>query len=278
MCKMTARQIMSMTFILYNLIRWNYRIEVRNLKKVLITGMNGLIGNILRRHLERTNQYELSGLSRSNMDGIEWHQADVKDLAAIISAFEKKDVVVHLSAQLAKASWEEMAETNLLGAYNVFEAARLTGVKRVVFASSGATIRGFDYSYPYDLLASGKLDEMPDDWDNITVDQIRPMDVYGATKAWGEIIGRVFSDMHGISVICVRIGSVPSSNRPESDRERSVFFSHHDVATLLEASIDAPESIKYEVVYGSSNNKWGCRDLEHTYQVLGWKPRDSAES
>ena len=171
-----------------------------------------------------------------------------------------------------------MAQTNLIGTYNVFEAARLAGVGRVVFASSGATIRGFDYVEPYGTLAEGKLADMPDEWDKITVEQVRPMGVYGATKVWGEALGRVFSDTHDLSIICVRIGSVRPEDRPLSARESSVYFSHHDVATLLQASIDAPDDLKYEIVFGTSDNRWGYRDLDHTREVLGWTPRDSADS
>ena len=248
------------------------------MKKVLITGMSGLIGGILRRHLEKAGNYELSALNRRKVEGVECHQADIADLDAIKPAFEGVDVVVHLSANLVAGDWDAMAQTNLIGTYNVFEAARLAGVGRVVFASSGATIRGFDYVEPYDTLAEGKLADMPDEWDKITVEQVRPMGVYGATKVWGEALGRVFSDTHDLSIICVRIGSVRPEDRPLSARESSVYFSHHDVATLLQASIDAPDDLKYEIVFGTSDNRWGYRDLDHTREVLGWTPRDSADS
>ncbi len=240
--------------------------------------MSGLIGGILRRHLDEAGGYELSALNRSVVEGVESHQADVADLEATKPAFEGVDVVVHLSANLIEGDWDAMVQTNLIGTYNVYEAARLAGVKRVVFASSGATIRGLDYVEPYTTLAEGRFEEMPDTFEKVTVDQVRPMGVYGATKVWGEALGRVFTDTHDISIICVRIGSVRPENRPLTGREYSVYFSHHDVATLLRAAIDAPDELKYEIVFGTSDNQWGYRDLEHTRDVLGWTPRDSAES
>ena len=122
------------------------------MKKVLITGMSGLIGGLLRRHLESVGGYELSALNRRAVEGVECHRADISDLKAIRPAFEGRDVVVHLAAQLSSASWEELLSGNIVGTYNVFEAARLAGVKRVVFASSGAAIAGIERVPPYEAL------------------------------------------------------------------------------------------------------------------------------
>ena len=119
------------------------------MKKVLITGMSGLIGGLLRRHLESQGGYELSALNRSLVEGVECFQADIADLEAIKPAFEGKDVVVHLAASLDGNNWESQLSANVIGTYNVYEAARLAGVKRVVFASSGNAIRGFERVPPF---------------------------------------------------------------------------------------------------------------------------------
>ena len=113
------------------------------MKKVLITGMSGLIGGLLRRHLENLGGYELRALNRRPVDGVECYQADIADLDAIRPAFEGIDVVVHLAAFLGGDDWEGQLSGNVIGVYNVYEAARLAGVKRVVFGSSGATVQGF---------------------------------------------------------------------------------------------------------------------------------------
>ncbi len=104
-------------------------------KKVLVTGLSGLIGGLL---LESSaSEYSLSALNRSRVEGVPCLQADIRDVDAIQPAFEGQDVVVHLSAiARASVSWEEALETNLIGTYNVFEAARRAGVKQVIFASS----------------------------------------------------------------------------------------------------------------------------------------------
>jgi len=247
------------------------------MKRVLITGMSGLIGGLLRRRLEEVGGYELSALNRQPVSGVECLQADIADLDAIKPAFEGIDVVVHLAANLDLESWEGQLSGNLIGTYNVYEAARLAGVKRVVFASSGSVIRGYDYSPPYDAIAGGRYEEAPECWPVITHDVVRPLQVYGAAKVWGEALGRHFADAHGLSVLCVRIGAVRSEDRPATVRELSVYLSHRDIADILHRCIDAPDSLLYDIFFATSRNKWGVRDLEHPKQVLGWTPRDSAD-
>jgi uronate dehydrogenase len=248
------------------------------MKKVLITGMSGLIGGLLRRHLESLGGYELSALNRSPVEGVECTQADIADLEAIQPAFEGKDIVVHLAAYLGGDDWEGQLSGNIIGTHNVYEAARLAGVKRVVFGSSGNTIRGFERVPPYDAIAAGRYAEVPENFPKITHQMIRPADLYGAAKVWGEVLGRYFSDAYGMSILCVRIGSVRAQNRPQSSREYSIYLSHRDVVQILEKCIEAPEHVRYDVFLATSNNRWSYRDLEHPRQVLGYVPQDSADT
>ena len=129
-------------------------------KKVLITGASGLVGKVFLEHAQE--KYELSALNRRAVDGIECHKADITDLASIRSAFAGKDAVVHLAA-LAKsdAGFEEALSHNVIGTYNVFEAARRAGIQRVVFASSGASVMGWEAEFPYNTLIEGRYDEAP---------------------------------------------------------------------------------------------------------------------
>ncbi len=246
------------------------------MKKVLITGMSGLIGGLLRRHLESLGGYELRALNRRPVEGVECHQADIADLDAIRPAFDGVDVVVHLAAFLGGEDWEGQLSGNVIGPYNVYEAARLAGVKRVVFGSSGATVQGFERTAPYDALIEGRY-EGPDDFARVTHDLVRPRGVYGAAKVWGEALGRVYSDTHGLSVLCVRIGRVNQANRPENTSEFSRYLSHRDVCQILQRCIDAPDDLRYDIFLATSNNRMGYRDLEHARQVLGYEPQDSAD-
>lgn len=105
---------------------------------VLVTGMSGLIGSAVRRRM--SDRYDLRALNRRAIEGVPTHRADIGDLAAIAPAFAGIDVVVHLAAAVGDPPFEPVLATNVIGTYNVFEAARRAGVRRVVYASSGATV------------------------------------------------------------------------------------------------------------------------------------------
>ena len=248
------------------------------MKKILITGMSGLIGGLLRGRLEEAGGYELTALNRRPVDGVHTVQADVADLDAIRPAFEGQDAVVHLAAELSE-DWDRLLATSVVGTYNVFEAAQAAGVERVVFASSGATIRGWGAVAPYEAIHAGRYKDVPDTWPTITHETpARPQGLYGVTKVWGEALGRHYSDTYGLSVLCVRIGAVPSDNRAGDPTTAANFLSHRDVASILQACIEAHPMLAYDIFFATSNNRWGYRDLEHARQTLGWEPRDSAES
>ena len=246
--------------------------------KVLITGMSGLIGGILRRHLEGVGGYELTALNRRPVDGVRCFQGDISDIDAVKPAMQGQDVVVHLAAYLGSDDWEGQLAGNVIGTYNVYEAARLAGVKRVVFASSGNAIRGFERVPPYEAIANGRYDEVPEDFPKITHEMVRPERLYGAAKVWGEALGRHFTNVYDISVLCVRIGSVTDGNRPRDTRERAIYLSHRDVAQILHKCVDAPYDLKYDIFLATSDNKWSYRDLTHPRDVLGYQPQDSADS
>src|SRR5262249_13230186 len=127
--------------------------------RVLVTGLSGLIGRALRKEIGE--RFELSALNRSAGDGVPCHRADIANLDAIRPAFEGVDTVVHLAAQLGSASWEALRDINVTGTYNVFEAARQAKVKRVVFASSGATVSGIESEPPYRELVAGRYQGPP---------------------------------------------------------------------------------------------------------------------
>lgn len=245
--------------------------------KVLITGMSGLIGGLLRRRLEAAGGYTLRALNRRAVEGVECVQGDIADLEAIAPAFEGQDVVVHLAAQLQDDPWAELLRANVVGTYNVFEAARMAGVRRVVFASSGRVVQAVEFTPPLNALVAGRYDEMPPSWPMVTHETMRPSGTYGASKAWGEALGRHYSDAYGMSVLCVRIGLVSQDDQAKGPRAASVYLSHRDVAQVLHRCIDAPDDLRFDIFLATSNNRWSYRDLGHTREVLGYAPEDSAE-
>ena len=246
------------------------------MENVLITGMSGLIGRALRTRLE--GRYALSALNRSDVEGVRCHRADISDLAAIRPAFAGQDVVVHLAAHVeVPGTIENMIAYNVLGTYNVFEAAREAGVKRVVYASSGAAIAAWEKEEPYATLAKG-VAPAGDAWPMLTHESpVRPNGLYGCSKVWGEALARHYTDTSDLSVICLRIGRVHGEDKPLGPRDQAVWCSQRDIASLLEACMAAPPSLKFDVVFGVSNNKLNYRDLEHTLEAVGWTPEDSVE-
>ena len=135
-----------------------------NKKKILVTGASGRVGQVVLDRLGET--YELSALNRSRVAGVPCTQADIADLDGIVPAFEGVDAVLHLAASTMAGNWESLLATNIVGVRNVYEAARIQGVKRVVNISSGATILGYGLESPYkDLLpVAGEYEKLPEQW------------------------------------------------------------------------------------------------------------------
>lgn len=245
--------------------------------RVLVTGMSGLIGGAVRERLE--GRYDLSALNRGPLPGVKTFQGDIADLEAIKPAFAGQDIVVHLAGKMANDDgWEELKRTNLEGVYNVFEAGRQAGVKRIIFASSGGTISGWEKEEPYKALVEGRYQDVPANWPIITKSTpVRPTGIYGCTKVWGEALARDFTDYAGVSIVCIRFGMIVPEDRPTSPRGASVWCSKRDAAQMVERCLEAPDDLKFDIVYALSNNKWGYRDISHAREAVGFVPLDSAD-
>ena len=244
-------------------------------KTVLVTGMSGIIGGIAGRDLAST--HKVRALNRRPVEGFDTVTADIIDLDAIRPAFDGIDTVVHMAAYLGSDDQQQL-EVNVRGTYNVFEAAREAGVKRVVFGSSGSTIHAYELEEPFLAMTEARLSDIPSPPPIIThLDPPRPDTVYGAVKLFGEALGRPVAEKHPISVICIRLGRVRAEDRPESAREASVYLSHRDAAQVVRRCVEAPEGVRFDTVYGVSNNFTGFRDLEHARDVIGYEPQDGIE-
>lgn len=245
--------------------------------KVLITGMSGLIGGAVQRRL--AGPYQLTALNRREVAGVPTVQANIGDLEAIRPAFAGQDVVVHLAAVLGdRAGWPAISRVNIDGTYNVLDAARAAGVKRVIFASSGTVVAGWEQDEPYASLVSAAYDRVQTPWPKLThTTPVRPRGLYGASKAAGEALARSFADGGEMSVICLRIGRVVAEDRPINDRDYSIWCSQSDVAQMVERCITAPPAVHFDIFYAVSDNRWAYRDIEHARQVLGYAPEGRAE-
>lgn len=247
--------------------------------KVLVTGASGLIGQLVITRLG--DRYEFSGLSRRPVEGIPHTQASVTDAAAVQAACAGMDMVLHLAAETQDYDdWDKVVETTMRGTLNVFRAAQQAGVRRVVFASAGSTMLGYqvDPASVYAQLADNKLQRMPANAPMVLhTDPARPADFYSVGKLFGEHTGRLFSDRYGMSVLVVRVGAVLPEDRPTIVRELPGYLSHRDLVNILDRAMSAPMSLRYDIFHAVSNNARRWRDIEHARHVLGWEPLDSSD-
>ncbi|MFW6194983.1 MAG: NAD-dependent epimerase/dehydratase family protein [Chloroflexota bacterium] len=246
-------------------------------KKVLITGGAGLIGSVVRDHLG--HMYDFTSLDLKEADGARSFVANLSDLDAIMPAFEGQHTVVHLAAdRRAYSDWDSNLPNNFVGTYNVYEAARQSGVQRVIFASSNHATGGYYLDPPWSYIARGEFDRVERPYPLVDETyRIRPDGYYGTAKAFGEALGSYYSDYHGLSAINLRIGWTISSDDPAfSPMALALWLSHRDTAQVVQKAIDAPESVKYETVYATSDNRWKILSLERAREVLGFQPQDGA--
>ena len=254
-------------------------------RRVLVTGLNGAVGSAMRPAL--AERYELSALSRSGVSGLPAERvfrADISDFGAIRPAFEGIDTVVHLAADGGvnssdgmDAPWEAMLQNNIIGTFNVLEAARQAGARRVVLASSGATIKGYENESPYRELASGDPAIAPGTWEMITHEsEPKPLTLYGVSKLFAEDLGRYFVNTSEMSVICMRIGGCNVENRPAPGRGQAIWLSHRDTRQMAIRCIEAPDTVRFDIFFFTSNNELGYRDLDHAREVIGYIPEDGA--
>ena len=235
------------------------------MKTVLITGAAGMIGQMLLRRLADT--YELRGLDIRPAEDVS--TVSVADYTSLLPHLAGVDVAVHLAAMASPTTpWEEVLEHNIIGTRNLFEAARAQAVPRVVFASSHQSTLGYEQEEPYASVIAGRA--RSSDITLIRPDMpFRPSGFYGASKAFGEILGRVYADHYGLSVLCIRIVQVNRENRPHGAR----WFSHNDVEQMVRRCIET-EDITFGIYYGVSDNSGAVWDLSNAERDLGYRPTD----
>jgi uronate dehydrogenase len=229
-------------------------------KRILITGAAGHIGKALRAGLQGQYALRLADIAPQApaASGEEVISADITKLSDLLAAMEGIDTVVHLAGIPDEGPWETVRDLNIDGCYNVFEAARQKGVKRVVFASSNHAV-GFH-----------KRERVLDD-----AVAPRPDSRYGVSKVFGEALGRLYADKHGLSVACMRIGSFRPDDTPTEPRHLETWISHNDMVQLTKRCVDYPD-YHFVVVYGVSGNargKWNNANVSW----LGYRPDDDAE-
>ena len=230
-----------------------------SMERVLITGAAGGIGTHLRRLLKPLYPaLRLSDLATPNglREDEEFIQADLTDLDHVEQICNGVDGIVHLGGHSGEGSWETILNANIIGCYNLFEAARRQGVKRVVFASSNHAV-GF---YP-------RTTTIP------TEVMLRPDSRYGVSKAFGESIGAMYAYKHGLGVTCLRIGNVDT--QPVDERRLAIWLKPEDLVQQIRIGLEKPDLV-FEVMYGVSDNTRSWYDNSHALS-LGYAPEGKAE-
>jgi uronate dehydrogenase len=230
------------------------------MERVLMTGAAGGIGRRMRQELKGLyKELRLSDVTAINdvASGESFVRADLADLAQVEKAVAGVEGIIHLGGMSVENSWEIVHEANIVGCYNLFEAARRQGVKRVIFASSNHAI-GF---YP----RSRRIG---------TDHKVRPDGYYGVSKAFGESLGALYADKWGLRVLAIRIGNF--ADEPVDHRRLSIWLSPADLVQLLRIGLEHP-ALHYEVVYGVSDNERGWWDNEAAFR-LGYRPTGKGEA
>jgi uronate dehydrogenase len=230
------------------------------MEKILVTGAAGGIGTRMRKLLKGiypsirwSDIRKPDDLARDES----FMAADLTDLAAVEKITAGVEGVVHFGGHSVEGSWDTILNANIIGCYNLFEAARRQGVKRVVFASSNHAV-GF---YPREQRIGV----------NVTV---RPDSRYGVSKAFGEALGALYADKHGMRVTCLRIGNV--DDRPVDKRRLAIWLKPEDVVALVRIGLEHPD-IHFEIFYGVSDNADSWWDNSNARR-FGYHPQGQSEA
>ena len=227
------------------------------MKTVLITGATGDVGTHLSRELAGKYKLRLSDKRALKAPkGQTFVKADVSKMPDAMRITKGVDAIVHLGGYSVEGPWESILQANIIGCYNVFEAARKNGVKRIIFPTSNHAV-GF---YRRDQTIDHHVYPKPDSR-------------YGVSKVFGEALGSLYADKYGMQMFMIRIGNVGPA--PLDKRRLSIWISPRDIAQLVSIGIEHPE-VKFEIVYGISGNQRAWYDNSNAFR-LGYKPQDDSE-
>jgi uronate dehydrogenase len=228
-------------------------------ERLLLTGAAGGLGKALRERLKancsvlRLSDVQAFGEAAAAEEIV---LADLADAVAVNDMVKGVEAIIHLGGISVEGPFGPIFQANILGVYNLYEAARKHGVKRVVFASSNH-VTGF---YRQDQTITAEHPARPDG-------------LYGLSKAFGEDLSRFYFDRYGIETACIRIGS--SFPEPKDRRMLATWLSFDDLHRLITACLTTPV-LGHSIVFGMSANAvtwWDNSRARH----IGYVPQDSSD-
>ena len=227
--------------------------------RLLLTGAAGGLGRVLRPRLKaRCKILRVSDIADLGLPAVdeEVHPAPLQDKAAVMALLQGVQAVVHLGGVSTEHAFEDVLPANIVGTYHVYEAARVHGARRIVFASSNH-VTGF---YTQGQTIDPAQPKRPDGY-------------YGLSKAFGEDLAQFYFDRYGLETVSLRIGS--SFPEPVDRRMLATWLSYDDLERLVLAALTAPV-VGHTVIYGMSDNRTAWWDNGRARHV-GYRPQDSSE-
>ena len=227
--------------------------------KLVLTGAAGRLGSYLREPLTKLCDELVSTDIVDDIgkcyEGERYVKADLSRLEDMLAVLEGADQVIHFGAHGDEAPFDTILGPNIIGAYNVWEAAYQNKVRRVVYASS---IHAVGMHAKTDFIGT----DAPH----------RPDTFYGLAKCFAEDLASMYWDKRNVESVCMRILSCAQVNNA---RALGSWLSYDDLIHLVEQSINTPTT-GFAVVYGVSNNDRAPVDNARA-SFLGYRPRDNAE-
>ena len=237
---------------------------------VVLTGCNGKIGQIIFKHFK--DSWNIYGIDTTSDKKNNIYKADISKLKQVNDIFQKIgriDFIIHLAADPSVvASWESVLKNNIVGTYNIYTCAKQYKVKKVILASTNRVTAGYE-GYPPSLHKQSTPKIIR------THDPVRPNGFYASSKIFCEVLARQYFDLHKLSSICLRIGSVLKDDKPiKGTRSMKTWLSHRDLLQLVEKSTITNTS--FGIYYGVSSNKGKFWDISNAKKELGYLPKDDA--
>lgn len=228
--------------------------------KILITGGSGKIASHFIKSFSDQYQFRIFDLHPSKIQGIplEYFQGNLTDKEYLVEACRDMDIVIHLGGIAnPDASFNDLLDANIIGTKNIVDACMEAGCKRIIYASSAQTIE----SYPKDIQINT---EMP----------VKPGNLYGVSKCFGEALLSYYCYNTELSAICLRIGAYefPEDFTEMNARDMSAYLHPDDLNQLLHLCIES-NNIKFKILNAISNNTYKRLDIQETKLHTGFDPQ-----